>query len=180
MENLTGMEVLNDVDFEQIFALLKSSFPPEERRTYAEQRALLSKPLYRIYGKKDTGSDAIVAMAAVWELEDLVFIEHLAVNPNYRNGGVGAEFLEELVQQFSNMICLEVEPPMTELARRRIGFYERNGFCYNAYPYMQPSISKGRSPIALKLMTYGHTISTEEFEQMRDVLYRIVYGVNDI
>ena len=36
--------------------------------------------------------------------------------------------LQELVKQYQKPICLEVELPEDELTRRRIGFYERNGF----------------------------------------------------
>ena len=54
-------------------------------------------------------------------------------------------------------ICLEVELPETEMAARRIGFYERNGFYYNDYFYMQPPIAEGRNAIPLRLMTTGRS-----------------------
>ena len=83
--------------------------------------------------------------------------------------------MEELVRKYQKQICLEVELPEDELTRRRIGFYERNGFVFNEYPYIQPPISKGKSPVPLRIMTYGEAITRETFEAMKNVLYRSVY-----
>lgn len=83
--------------------------------------------------------------------------------------------LQELVRKYQKQICLEVELPEDELTRRRIGFYERNGFVFNEYPYIQPPISKGKSPVPLRVMTYGKGITRQAFEEMRKVLYRRVY-----
>ena len=65
--------------------------------------------------------------------------------------------------------------PENEMAVRRIGFYKRNGFFLNEYPYLQPAISKGGNEVPLLIMTYGRNITKEEFEALREVLYRIVY-----
>lgn len=112
---------------------------------------------------------------AVWEFEFFIYIEHFAVDPALRNSGTGSAMLKELVKQYQKLICLEVELPEDELTRRRIGFYERNGFVFNEYPYIQPPISKGKSPVPLRIMTYGEAITRETFEAMKNVLYRSVY-----
>ena len=83
--------------------------------------------------------------------------------------------LQELVRKYQKQICLEVELPEDELTRRRIGFYERNGFVFNEYPYIQPPISKGKSPVPLRIMTYGSAITQDTFEEMKRVLYQRVY-----
>ena len=112
---------------------------------------------------------------AVWEFESFTYIEHFAVDPALRNSGTGSAMLQELVRKYQKQICLEVELPEDELTRRRIGFYERNGFVFNEYPYIQPPISKGKSPVPLRVMTYGKGITRQAFEEMRKVLYRRVY-----
>ena len=96
---------------------------------------------------------------AVWEFESFTYIEHFAVDPVLRNSGTGSAMLQELVRKYQKQICLEVELPEDELTRRRIGFYERNGFVFNEYPYIQPPISKGKSPVPLRIMTYGSAIT---------------------
>ena len=102
-------------------------------------------------------------------------MEHFAVDPKLRNSGTGSGMLQELVKLSKKPVCLEVELPDAELARRRIGFYERNGFVFNDYSYMQPPISKGKSPVPLRIMTYGKAVSQEEFEQIQKSLYQRVY-----
>ena len=75
------------------------------------------------------------------------------------------------------MICLEVELPEEEMSKRRIGFYERNGFYYNDYEYMQPAISKGRNEIPLRIMTTSGKVTEDRYNEMKDILYQYVYGV---
>ena len=128
-------------------------------------------------GNHSTGNFTMRAAGflAVWEFESFIYIEHFAVDPSLRNSGTGSAMLKELVKQYQKPICLEVELPEDELTRRRIGFYERNGFVFNEYPYIQPPISKGKSPVPLRIMTYGSAITQDTFEEMKRVLYQRVY-----
>ncbi len=169
------MQILDRADFDKVFWLLETSFPTDEYRTYEEQKALLCDPAYRICGIKE--SDDVIAFVAVWGLDSVLFIEHLAVDPAYRNGGIGARLLQEMVRLSEKTVCLEVEPPLTEMAVRRIGFYKRNGFFLNEYSYIQPAMSKGRNPVPLQVMTYGRAVDEEEFEEIRKLLYERVYKV---
>lgn len=171
----TMIRRMKNEEFEAVYRIMERSFPPDERRTGDEQEALLKKPNYRIYVHGDGESDDILAFAAVWLFEDFVFLEHLAVSPEHRNGGLGAEILRELHKWAGRMICLEVEPPETELAARRIAFYQRCGLFLNHYPYIQPPISRGRNPVPLLIMTSGRAIEQQEFESLRALLYRDVY-----
>ena len=75
------------------------------------------------------------------------------------------------------MICLEVELPDCEIAKRRIEFYKRNGFFLNEYPYEQPAITKGRKPLPLMIMTSGSEITKDRFDDIKVLLYKCVYQV---
>ena len=169
------LEQLRNEEFDRVYRIMEASFPVDERRPFDEQRALLEDPAYRIYVCKAPGPEDIAAFLAVWELEPVVFLEHFAVAPQCRNGGLGARMLKELVEQAGKTVCLEVELPETGLAARRIGFYERNGFFLNPYPYLQPPISKGRSAVPLRIMTSGGPVSEGEFQRIKALLYRRVY-----
>ena len=114
---------------------------------------------------------------AVWEFDDFLFLEHFALDGAIRNKGIGGQMLLELTKKYHKMICLEVEPPNDEISLRRINFYKRNGFVLNMYPYMQPSMSKGKKSIPLMIMTHKREIDTHEFENIRNVLYKNVYGI---
>lgn len=162
-------------DFDQIFEIMEMSFPQDEYRPYEKQKELFDDPAYQIYAWVDSKTDAIQGFLAIWEFEEVVFFEHLAVNPAYRNNGIGGKILREVVALSGKMVCLEVELPETEIAARRIGFYERNHFCLNEYAYEQPALSEGCSAVPLLIMTYGRPISEEEFGKIKNLLYRRVY-----
>lgn len=174
------MERLTTRDFDDFFAIMEASFPTDERRPYEEQKALFDNPKYEVYARKNEGKT--IGFLAVWRFDSVLFIEHFAVNPAFRNGGVGAGMLRELVESCESQklpICLEVELPENETACRRIKFYERNGFCFNDYEYMQPPISAGKKPVPLRIMTSGATVSQEAYESIRKTLYTQVYRVSD-
>ena len=73
---------------------------------------------------------------------------------------------------------LEVEPPETDIAARRIEFYKRNGFYFNNYDYTQPSMAVGQPSIPLRIMSFSRPLSQAEFVQVKDTLYSGVYKVN--
>lgn len=166
------LKKIDKTDFDKVYEIMETSFPTDERRRYGEQKALLDNNRYGIY----VLNDDIKAFAAVWEFEKVVFIEHLAVNPMFRNSGIGSDFLQQLGAHFSKMIFLEVELPENEIAKRRIKFYERNGFFLNEYDYVQPSMSEGKNAIPLMIMTSGAKIDECEFEEIKNMLYTHVYG----
>lgn len=167
------MTVLNERDFDDVFSVMEKSFPSDEYRPKSEQRALLSNSLYNIYGEHKDGK--LYGFIAAWKLEDFIYIEHFAVEPSFRGGGIGSKMITELVSRQSLPCVLEVEPPTNELCRRRIAFYERNGFVYNEYEYIQPAISKGKNAIPLRIMTSRKGVSEEMYTHIRDTLYHNVY-----
>ncbi len=161
-------------DFEPIYQIMEASFPLDERRPYAQQRALLDRADYQIRALSDGG---LLGFITVYEMEEWVFAEHFAVAPQWRNQGIGSVILKELRQWTAKPICLEVEPPETKQAIRRIGFYRRNGFVLQDDPYVQPALSPGQSPVELKIMA-TKPLNRDEFAQLRDKLYRDVYHCN--
>ena len=170
------LKKLHRQDFDKIYKLLEISFPDDEYRTYEGQKELFDNPLYSVYGLYDESSD-VKMILAIWEFKNFVFLEHFAVNPRYRNQGLGSKALRELEELFQKRICLEVELPETEMARRRIQFYQRNNLFLNEYPYMQPSLAKGKPSIPLLIMTSGGKIDESTFQELKTVLYKEVYQI---
>ena len=133
------IERMRPEDFDAVFRLLARSFPAGERRDKAGQRALLADSAYHIDILR-APSGGVQALMASWDFGGFVFFEHFAVDPACRNGGIGGQMLDALLARFDKPACLEAELPETELAARRIGFYERHGFTVNAdYPYFRRS-----------------------------------------
>lgn len=170
------LQKLDIYNFDKVYSLMEKSFPTDEHRSYTEQKALLNDPLYNIFGVKNDSGD-VTAFITVWQFEKFAYVEHFAVDPNCRGNGIGSDILRELMSELSCMICLEVELPENDIAKRRIAFYERNGFVTNSYPYIQPPYSEELSSLPLILMTSGRRVSEEEFDEMKGLLYRNVYKV---
>lgn len=170
------MEKMHPEEFDRVFTLMETSFPANEYRPYDAQKALLEKPSYEIHVlRSETGQ--VIALMAVWDLGVYAFVEHLAVDPACRNGGLGAKMLHQAADSFQKPLCLEVELPETELAARRIGFYQRNGFFLNDHPYVQPALAADRQPIPLRIMTSGGPIEQSEFETLKKKIYTTVYNI---
>ena len=170
-------KIIEIQDYEPVYKLLELSFPPDERRRYREQYELLSDDRYKIYARFSDGS--LAGFLSVWDFNEYAFIEHFAVAPERRNIGLGSEMLAKLLTLLNKPVCLEVEKPENEIAERRIGFYKRNGFFLNEYPYIQPPFSADKKEIPLYIMTSGKTITPEEFENVKTTLYKQVYKVKN-
>lgn len=160
-------------EFDSIWAIMETSFPVDERRPVAMQRDVWSNSRFHCYVLEEDGQ--ILGFMTIWQFEGWAYGEHLAVNPALRNQGLGSRILQQVLQQIEGPLCLEVEPPDTDMARRRIDFYKRNGFFLNAYPYIQPAYAPDQNPVPLLIMTTEGPIDETTYENMRDTLYREVY-----
>ena len=170
---LKGKEI-SDKIFEQMYALLQSSFLREEYRDYERQKMLLNKEIYEVL--LVLSGETVVGMTAFWHLSDFVFIEHLVVNKDERSKGIGSKMLQKIKEYTSGSVILEVELPYNEINRKRIGFYERNGFVYNNFEYFQKPLNQGDEPLPLRIMSYPNELSEEKFENIRKRLVKGVYN----
>lgn len=164
---------ITEETFDEAYPLLESAFPVTELREKERQRALLREPCYRLYGA--AGETGLQAVFAVWEIADFLYIEHFAVREDCRGNGCGGSLLERLVAEKGRPVVLEVEPPEDGLTRRRVAFYERHGFVYNEYPYLQPPMRKGQGMLPLMLMTHPFAIGEGTYERYKTLIYKIVY-----
>ena len=163
-EKDTMVELLKFEDFDQMYSIMEQLF---------------ENPEYKVFIHRNEETKEIDGFLSAWEFDDILFFEHFAVSSKVRNGGIGGRMLREVLAKVNKMTCLEVELPEGELEKRRISFYERNGFCYNPYPYTQPSIATGRKPIPLRIMTYQRTVTEAEYQKIKNLLYRRVYHVSE-
>ena len=75
---------------------------------------------------------------------------------------------------------LEVELPDTDIARRRIAFYERIGFVLCEKHYLQPPYNEGFPAVPLRLMEYGGQLTKTDFDQVAHTLHRVVYNQTNV
>ena len=84
------------------------------------------------------------------------------------------EFLESLQEKFEKIV-LETEPDsLSEIAARRLQFYQRNGFEIVEKNYLQPSYGEGKSSLHLFLMA---NFEPENVETLIQEIHKIVYEI---
>ncbi|MEG2708620.1 MAG: GNAT family N-acetyltransferase, partial [Vagococcus sp.] len=137
-------------------------------------KALLEKQNYEIKINRNEQGE-LLSFIAIWQLETSHFIEHLAVSPLSRGGGVGGKIMKSMIETSQKPILLEVEHPETEIAKKRIQFYERLGFHLNTHDYVQPPIQEGESPLPLHIMSYPNPILAKDFSYFKEDIFSELY-----
>lgn len=164
---------LQDAQFNDFFQLLQASFPKDEYRPYQDQKALLKKPGYQVYIHER--EEELAGCFACWQTADFVFLEHFAVKPKFRNGGLGSNLLQAFQDQLDRPVIIETELPETDLAKRRMVFYERNGFARTDWSYLQPPLAEGLNPVPLCLMSSPRPLSEEDYQAFKAWVFEEVY-----
>ena len=168
-------------EIEQALKLYVEAFPTNERRDNKEWLDCLdenaNKP-FVLYGI--IHQDAFVGILSCWELSDFVYVEHFAVNSNARGNGIGAKAMTAIKEHYGKTpLVLEVEMPNEEIAVRRIGFYQRQGFNLNNKKYMQPPYRENDAWLELQLMTTDPAFLDAHFDSVRNEIYHKAYNVKD-
>ena len=83
------------------------------------------------------------------------------------------------MQLLKRPIVLEVERPIEEMAKRRISFYQRQGFTLWEKDYSQPPYKPGDDFLPMYLMVHGELDCEKDFETIKKRIHKEVYGVKD-
>lgn len=170
-----NMNQIDPMHFDPIYQLMHQSFPIVERRSYEKARELLLRPDYRILAIS-ASEQHIAGFIAEWRLGDILFLEHLAIDPNLRGQGLGSQMMREYLGQTDRPVIIEVETPETDIAERRIHFYQRLGFILSSFGYVQPKMQRVQSDsIFLNIMTYPEAINEDMFIRIRNLIFAKVY-----
>ena len=160
---------------EQVWGLYEGSFPACEKRSYPAFITATSDARFNAKVILNDGGN-LAAILFYWLADNMLYVEHLAVNPVMRGENIGSTVLKELIKTYKNhVIILEIDPPVDEISIRRLNFYERVGFVSNDYHFIHPSFAVGEKaqPHKLVILTYGKTISPEEFGAFKELLKNV-------
>lgn len=153
--------------------LYEQSFPIEERREFSLVLDICKTDLLSLNIIYDNQTK--VGILNIWDFNEFCYIEHLAVSEQYRNRKIASKVLEQLNAQ-NKLIILEVELPNDELSKRRIGFYQRNSFSIQPYPYVQPPYRKGEQGIKMHIMANTQMpINKAKYEEIITLIEKKVY-----
>lgn len=166
----------NSPDYSFCEQLYLNAFPSSERRSVSQQRQVTdNEKLFHFCAIQIEGKT--VGFLTYWDLDTFIYIEHFAVDESMRGQNMGSRTLAYLRKAITKPFILEVERPETEMARRRIGFYERNGYALWERDYYQPPYQEGHEYLPLHLMCNGALQEGNDFDHVKESLYKKVYGL---
>lgn len=161
---------------EQAWTLYTESFPDYERRSRQAHHAATEDAEFR--SKIAVGDNGeLIALLFYWIHEGLLFIEHIAVDHSMRGNNIGSKLISELRAKHSDeTVILEIDPPIDEISKRRLEFYQRLGFVENDFQYVHPSYARGDNalPHNLVIMSHKRKLTDEEFAEFKDYLYNTI------
>ena len=156
--------------------LFEEAFPEQERPPFSSLRQRDAGKFHFLVAEN---GDEPVGILTYWTFDELVYVEHFAIDEELRNQGLGkAVFLNFLSQQ-TEQVVLEVELPNTEEADHRVEFYASMGFFQNPQNYVQPSYHHDGRTVPMIIMS-KYELDDDEFSEIRDLLHREVYGCEPI
>ena len=156
--------------------LMVQSFPPEEYRAL-EQLRLYTDTKPDFHNNIILDDETPVGLFTYWDFGTFCYGEHFAIDPDKRNGGYGKQALEQLCRHVApRPLVLEVEIPDNEMAQRRIGFYQRQGFALWDKPYQQPPYKPGDGYLPMRLMAFGNIDADQAYQMVKERIYREVYN----
>lgn len=167
---------ITEQEKQQIFQSYCQSFPADERRNDEDFWHLFNNSnveVLALYKEQN-----FVGYFIIWHLSEFVFVEHFEIFESFRQKGLGSEALKTLVKNYP-LLILETEPEsLNDVAKKRVHFYQKNGFFTLKEDYIQPSYSKEKNAINLWLMG-NFSLAKEEFLiQLISKIYNIVYAKN--
>ncbi len=170
--------------------IYQTSFPEAERRPWEDftffnydseikPEVPQTRPrLMAVCISEDRHTWLPIGMFSFWELGKILYIEHFAIDPDYRGRGIGDAVFQAMGVHYARerglTTVLEVEPLDEEKPDtvRRIEFYRRHGLEVVDTDYVQPPYESGLPPVDMWLMASGTDTDTDTITRL---LYTHVY-----
>lgn len=165
----------DSAEYKQMERLLTTAFPKEEYRELTEL-CTLTENSHKFHNNLIYDNGTFIGLITYWDFGSFFYIEHFAILPEMRNHGYGKMVIEKMEEVLHSPIVLEVECPTEEMSRRRIGFYERQGFQLWKSEYIQPPYRQGDGFLKLFIMAYGNIDENRNFENIKRTIHKEVYN----
>lgn len=156
--------------FESVWSTYECSFPEFEKRVKRDQIKVLEDNRYKVYAILDNKD--YVGFITIWDFDKYCFIEHFAIDPINRGKSYGKEIIKKIQSLYSNrIVILEIDPPIDDISKRRLKFYEGLGFIISDLHHLNLPYRKGGEGHRLYIMTFPNPITQDEYEAFNDFLY---------
>lgn len=157
--------------FAEVDALYETAFPLHEKREPDSKVSVLDNDRYNLLAWLD--GEQFVGMTGSWDFDGYSYIEHFAVNSALRSQGYGKRVLGEFLQR-QPLTILEIDPLTSDIAHKRLRFYQRLGFRQNGYPHFHPSYHQGIDDHALIVLSYPQAIDDVQYQHFNQHLSQVV------
>ena len=161
----------DSVLFPPLDTLYTHAFPWHEQRELPAKQCALNSTHYALEAWFD--GEQFIGMSGCWAFDGYVHIEHLAVDCSLRSQGYGKRLLGQILERAPKTI-LEIDPLTTEIAHKRLRFYESMGFFANPWPHAHPTYHPGIADHELIVLSYPQPIDEAQYQRFNDDLCRIV------
>ncbi|MDD3409363.1 MAG: GNAT family N-acetyltransferase [Eubacteriales bacterium] len=159
--------------YDEAMKLYRESFPRHEQREPLSQGEIMGREDYQFNVIREDGDWA--GLLLCWETETFLYVEHFCVRPELRGRGCGARALA-LLKERGKTVILEIDPPVDEVSIRRKGFYERAGFCENAFAHVHPPYHSDCAGHELVVLSCPGALTKDEYERFGRYLRETVMG----
>ncbi|MBB1198892.1 N-acetyltransferase [Enterobacteriaceae bacterium 89] len=167
-KRITGMD---SPWFAEVDALYERAFPLHEQREPDAKKSALANERYALLAWFD--DHQFIGLTGSWCFAEYSYIEHLAVNDKLRSQGYGKRILNHLLEQ-QPLTILEIDPLTTEIAHKRLRFYQSLGFYENAWPHFHPSYHEGMEDHQLIVLSYPQPVSAAQYQRFSNDLRHVV------
>lgn len=157
--------------FAEVDALYEKAFPWHEKREPGAKISALDNERYSLLAWLD--GEQFVGMTGSWDFDGYSYIEHLAVNSDLRSQGYGKRMLGDFLQR-TPLTILEIDPLTSDIAHKRLRFYQSLGFRQNDYPHFHPSYHQGTADHSLIVLSYPQAIDDVQYQHFNQHLAQVV------
>ena len=157
--------------WEALWHIYITSFPIYEQRTFKDQIEALKDERYHCIAICE--NDKVAGILLYWEIETYRYVEHLAIVSDLRGKQYGTNILNQFCNE-NERVILEIDPPIDEVSRKRLSFYQSAGFYLQEYAHIHPPYRAGYSGHSLKVLTSMASFNEEAYELFYNFLEQVI------
>ena len=149
--------------YKSFLDLYRTSFPLFEQRSTVQQIEAFESKQYKLLAC--TKNDIFLGFISYWDFDTYCYVEHFAINTDFRGKGYGSKLLQRFTLSTDKIILLEIDPITDRISEARLRFYQKCGFYENTYPHKHPAYRNEYPPHSLIVLTTERELSKEEYQQ---------------
>ncbi|WP_430815242.1 hypothetical protein [Carboxylicivirga sp. RSCT41] len=163
-----------------VWDLMSRSFDYERRRCKKEFEEICQRSSYSLIELRN--NNQLQGFVGYWDFSKWIAIEHMAVQSGEDEMLIIPTLLKQLLSTTEKGVIVIAEIDILQNKSQSIikKLYKLSGFVENPFVYIQPAYHKGYASFPQRILSYPHAISYNEFKELRNLLYRFVYGKNKL